>query len=69
MNNIIEIQNIKKNFANVEAVRGVSLEIKKGEMFGLVGPDGAGKTTSIRMLCGLLNPNEGSIKILQKDLV
>ncbi len=68
MNTIINIQNLKKNFDEVEAVKGISLEIRKGEMFGLVGPDGAGKTTTIRMLCGLINPNEGNIKILDKNL-
>lgn len=68
MNTIINIQNLKKNFDEAEAVKGISLEIRKGEMFGLVGPDGAGKTTTIRMLCGLINPNEGNIKILDKNL-
>jgi ABC-2 type transport system ATP-binding protein len=51
----------------VEAVRELSLSIGEGEMFGLIGPDGAGKTTSIRMMCGLLRPDTGSIKVLGFD--
>jgi ABC-2 type transport system ATP-binding protein len=50
------------------AVRGLSLEVNQGEMFGLVGPDGAGKTTTIRLLCGILEPTSGSGTILGFDL-
>src|SRR5690348_944245 len=69
----IAIHGLKKNFQEkgsplVEAVRGVELEIGKGEMFGLVGPDGAGKTTLIRMLCGIIKPDEGSATVLGLDL-
>ncbi len=42
---------------------GLSLEIARGEIFGLVGPDGAGKTTTLRMLCGLVDPTAGSIQV------
>ena len=65
---IIEIENLKKNFGEITAVDGISLNVSKGEMFGLVGPDGAGKTTTIKILCGLLNPNEGTVRLLGKDL-
>ena len=65
---IIEIENLKKNFGEITAVDGISLNVLKGEMFGLVGPDGAGKTTTIKILCGLLNPNDGNVKLLGKDL-
>jgi ABC-2 type transport system ATP-binding protein len=68
MNSIIDIKNIHKSFGNVKAVNGISLSITSGEMFGLVGPDGAGKTTTIRMLCGLISPNEGEIFILEKNI-
>jgi ABC-2 type transport system ATP-binding protein len=68
MNSIINIKNIHKSFGNVKAVNGISLSITSGEMFGLVGPDGAGKTTTIRMLCGLISPNEGEIFILEKNI-
>ena len=65
---IIEIENLKKNFGEITAIDGISLNVSKGEMFGLVGPDGAGKTTTIKILCGLLNPNEGNVRLLSKDL-
>ncbi len=68
MTAIIKIEDLKKSYGEVEAVRGISMEIYKGEMFGLVGPDGAGKTTTIRILCGLLNPNSGSALIFDKDI-
>ncbi|MGE5365095.1 MAG: ATP-binding cassette domain-containing protein [Bacteroidota bacterium] len=68
MNKSIIIDNISKSYAEVKAVRGISLEVNEGEMFGLVGPDGAGKTTTIRMLCGLLKPDDGSASILDMDL-
>ena len=68
MNSIITINNLEKSFAEIKAVNGISLEIKSGEMFGLVGPDGAGKTTTIRMLCGLINPDSGEVKILNKNI-
>jgi ABC-2 type transport system ATP-binding protein len=54
-------------YGAVEAVRELSLSILEGEMFGLIGPDGAGKTTSIRMMCGLLRPDTGSIRVLGYD--
>jgi len=64
MNNIIKIENLKRSYANIVAVNGVSYSVGKGEMFGLVGPDGAGKTTTIRMLIGLLNPDSGIAEVL-----
>lgn len=69
MQSIINIQNLKKTYGSIEAVKGISLQIQKAEMFGLVGPDGAGKTTTIRILCGLLNPSSGSIQLTGKDIV
>ncbi len=64
MNSVIKIENLKKSYESIEAVKDVTLSIEKGEMFGLVGPDGAGKTTTIRMLIGLLNPDSGSAEAL-----
>lgn len=61
---MISIDNLHKNYGKVEAVKGVSLEIESGEMFGLIGPDGAGKTTMIRTMCGLINPTKGTISLL-----
>ena len=53
----------------VAAVRGVDLEVRRGEIFGLVGPDGAGKTTTIQMLCGILRPSAGSATVVGADVV
>jgi len=65
---MIEIESLHKNYGSVEAVKGISLEIKSGEMFGLIGPDGAGKTTIIRTMCGLINPTKGTVKLLGMDI-
>jgi len=68
MKQIIKIENLKKNYGDIEAVKNISFEVVKGEMFGLVGPDGAGKTTTIRILCGLLNPDNGTAKLIDKNI-
>ncbi len=68
MQNVIKIENLKKSYDDIEAVKGISFEISKGEMFGLVGPDGAGKTTTIRILCGLVNPDSGFASVLEKNV-
>ena len=68
MNDVIKIDNLKRSYGNIVAVNGVSYSIAKGEMFGLVGPDGAGKTTTIRMLIGLLNPDSGTAEVLGYDI-
>jgi len=65
----IEIKNLVKHFEDVKAVDGISFDVKKNEIFGLVGPDGAGKTTIIRILCGLFLPDSGTAAILGLDLV
>ena len=65
---MIIINNLHKSYGTIKAVNGISLNIKKGEMFGLVGPDGAGKTTTIRILCGLLGYDEGDVSLLGKNI-
>jgi ABC-2 type transport system ATP-binding protein len=60
----IRIQSVIKKFGQVTAVDGLSLDVQKGEMFALVGPDGAGKTTTIRMLCGITPPTAGDLTVL-----
>jgi ABC-2 type transport system ATP-binding protein len=65
----LELDGVTKRFGETEAVRGVSYAVNPGEMFGLIGPDGAGKTTTIRLLCGLLRPDGGQIRVLGKDPV
>ena len=56
---IIRATNLTRRFGELTAVDRLNLEIPRGEIFGLVGPDGAGKTTTLRLLCGLLDPTEG----------
>ena len=63
----VETRRLRKVFDAVEAVQGLDLVVGPGEMFGLVGPDGAGKTTIIRMLCGILPPTSGSASVLGFD--
>jgi ABC-2 type transport system ATP-binding protein len=65
----IEFTNVVKRYGAVEALRDVSFTVTRGEMFGLIGPDGAGKTTAIRAMCGLLHVEAGTIRILGKDPV
>ncbi|MCF8260107.1 MAG: ABC transporter ATP-binding protein [Melioribacteraceae bacterium] len=66
---IISIKNLRKNYESVEAIKGIDLDIEKGQMFGLVGPDGAGKTTTIRVLCGLINQFSGSVEMFGEDIL
>ncbi len=66
---IVEIQNLVKSFGEVQAVKGISFKVESGEVFGLVGPDGAGKTTTMRILAAILSPDKGSVKILNMDPV
>ena len=68
MNPII-INNFKKSYGAIQAVKGISFEVRSGEIFGLIGPDGAGKTTIIRTLVSLLDPDEGEILFMSKDVV
>jgi len=63
---MISLVNVTKLFGNHRAVDKVTLEVAAGEIFGLVGPDGAGKTTIIRMLTGILEPTDGTIVLLNK---
>lgn len=64
----VETHGLSKSFEGVEAVRSLDLTVGEGELFSLVGPDGAGKTTTIRMLCGLLRPTAGRASVLGYDL-
>jgi ABC-2 type transport system ATP-binding protein len=64
----IRIQSVTKKFGEITAVDNLSLEVQKGEMFALVGPDGAGKTTTIRMLCGITPPSAGELTVLGFDV-
>ncbi|NOY88613.1 MAG: ABC transporter ATP-binding protein [FCB group bacterium] len=63
MNNFVSITNLSKAYKTIKAVVDFSLEVNKGEIYALLGPDGAGKTTIMRTLCHLLTPDEGTISI------
>jgi ABC-2 type transport system ATP-binding protein len=65
---IIRITNLSRRFGALTAVEGLNLEVARGEVFGLVGPDGAGKTTTLRMLCGLMDPSEGTATVAGRDV-
>ena len=65
----INIQNLSKSYGDIQAVQNLSLQVEKGELFGLIGPDGAGKTTVFRMLTTLLLPDEGTATIEGWDIV
>ena len=69
MEAVIKINELRKSYGSIVAVDGVSYEVNRGEMFGLVGPDGAGKTSTMRMLVGLLNPDAGNAEVLGYDLL
>jgi ABC-2 type transport system ATP-binding protein len=66
---IIETQNLTRTFKNVTAVNGIEMHINRGEVFGLVGPDGAGKTTIIRLLAAILDPTDGYALVEGYDTV
>jgi ABC-2 type transport system ATP-binding protein len=65
----IQVQNISKFYNKIKAVEGISFEVKEGELFGLIGPDGAGKTTIFRILTTLLLANEGSATVAGYEVV
>src|SRR5579885_2022164 len=60
---MIRVQNLVKNFGEIQAVRGISFEVQRGEIFAFLGPNGAGKTTTIKMLTTLLRPTSGKLEI------
>jgi len=60
---VIETDRLGRSFGGFWAVRGLALQVRRGEIFGLVGPDGAGKTTTMRLLTGILPPSEGSATV------
>ena len=65
----VEMVNSGKRFGDFTAVDGVTLNIRRGVIFGFLGPNGAGKTTTIRMLLGLLRPTSGHASVLGYDIV
>jgi ABC-2 type transport system ATP-binding protein len=65
----IGLDGVAKRYGRVQALAGLSLTVGAGEMFGLIGPDGAGKTTTIRIVCGLLHADAGRVQVLDLDPV
>ena len=68
MQNVIEVKNLVKKYGKLVAVNGISFEVKKGEIFGLLGENGAGKTTTLEMIEGLRKPTSGKAKVLSFDV-
>ena len=69
MSDIVVVEGLVKRYGDVEAVRGISFEIRKGEVFGLLGPNGAGKTTTIHVIATLLRPTAGRVTVAGHDVV
>ncbi|MGH7438919.1 MAG: ABC transporter ATP-binding protein, partial [Polyangiaceae bacterium] len=65
---IIRTTHLSRSFGSLVAVRDVSLDVHRGEIFGILGPNGAGKSTTIRMLCGILDPTGGQGKVVGFDI-
>lgn len=66
--NVIEVQGLTKRYGDKAVVDNVSLNVREGEISGFLGPNGSGKTTTIRMMCGLLTPDQGNGRVLGMDL-
>jgi len=65
---LVEAENLCRSFGPVKALDGLNFTVEQGEIFGLMGPDGAGKTTCLRILCGLMRPTSGKAIVLEKDV-
>ena len=66
---VIEINNLSKSFGDITALKSISMDIESSEIFGFIGPDGAGKTTLFRILVSLLSPDEGIVRVGGFDVV
>jgi len=67
MSATIVAQSLARRFGAVQAVQGLSFEVARGELYGLIGPDGAGKTSTIRMVAGLIEPDSGAVRVQGRD--
>src|SRR3954468_13771651 len=65
----IDVRGLSKSFGGREVVHDLSMQVRRGEIFGFLGPNGSGKTTTIRMLCGLLTPDSGEGRCLGYDIL
>jgi len=68
MSSVLSLAGLEKSFGNTKAVAGLSLDVAPGEIVGLIGPDGSGKTTTMRLVAGLLRPDQGSVQVLGHDV-
>jgi len=64
----LEVKDLKKSYNGFEALKGISFEVRKGEIFGLLGTNGAGKTTTIKIIAGIIPPTSGEVKIQGKSI-
>ena len=64
----IIVKNLKKNYGKIRAVKGISFNVRKGEIFGLIGPNGVGKTTVLRILATILKKSDGEVKIFGYEI-
>ena len=69
MSSIIQVSDLSKSFDHKTVVNHIALTVNRGDIFGFLGPNGSGKTTTIRMLCGLLTPDSGSGQCLGFDII
>lgn len=69
MEPVLEIENLSKSFKSFQALNNISIQVNRGEIFGLLGPDGAGKSTLIYIATGLLSTNQGRVKLLGNDML
>ncbi len=67
--NSIEVNNVSKSYGAVQALRNASFSVGEGEVFGLIGPDGSGRTTLFRILCTLLLPDSGTVTVCGLSLI
>lgn len=67
MDPVVSLSHVTKRYGSIDAVKDVSFDVAPGEMFGLIGPDGAGKTTTIRSICGLVRVESGTVSVLGHD--
>lgn len=65
----VSVKNLAKNYGGITALKGISLDVNKGELFGVIGPDGAGKTTLFRILVTLVLPDSGEANVLGHDVI
>lgn len=68
MKEIVRTSNLSKRFGQLKAVRDFSFTVRKGDIYGLIGPNGSGKTTTVRIICGLLIATSGKVYVLKREM-